>query len=170
MNLEQTKLNMYLWTSVKDRLPERTNACTRCLCIVDGDEDKVVFGEYFWRYNEKHERVWSWVCEFAGGDALYDAEVTHWLPLPSPPKKEDDQLNRTKSKFHRDIRDITDLSPKARRILADIEKMSSEERVELKPLFDRLSTAKKVFFLVALVLLVPLWFPMWIYQQLRGGK
>ena len=74
------------------------------------------------------------------------------------------------SKFHRDIRDITDLSPKARRILADIEKMSSEERVELKPLFDRLSTAKKVFFLVALVLLVPLWFPMWIYQQLRGGK
>ena len=81
-------------------------------------------------------------------------------------------MNRMKNKFHRDIRDIVELSPEARRILADIEKMSkaNEERVELKPLFDRLSTAKKVFFLVALVLLVPLWFPMWIYQQLRGSK
>jgi len=170
--MNKQKINMYLWTSVKDRLPERTSACTRCLCIVDGDEDKVVFGNYFWRYNEKHERVWSWACEFAGDDALYDAKVTHWLPLPSPPKKEDDQLNRTENKFHRDIRDITDLSPEARRLLNDIEKMSkaNDGNRKVEPLFDRLSTAKKVFFLAALVLLVPLWFPLWIYQQLLGGK
>jgi hypothetical protein len=74
-----------------------------------------------------------------------------------------------KNKFHRDI---FELSPEARRILADIEKMSkaSDGNRKVEPLFDRLSTTKKVFFLVALVLLVPLWFPLWIYQQLRGGK
>jgi hypothetical protein len=76
-------------------------------------------------------------------------------------------MNRMKNKFHRDT---VELSPKARRILADIENMSSEERANIKPLFDRLSTTRKVFFLAVLVLLVPLWFPMWIYQQLRGSK
>jgi len=37
-------------------------------------------------------------------------------------------MNRRKSKFHRDIRDIVELSPEARRILDKIEKTMKERK------------------------------------------
>ena len=61
------------WISVKERLPvtfENVLVCTKhemLICHHDGDE---------------------WVVTYDGEYAGYDYDITHWMPLPEPPKEE----------------------------------------------------------------------------------
>lgn len=61
------------WISVEDRLPEdsaEVNLFTR---------SRIVGSGYYDKYTKR------WVQYHAGG-AIY-ADVTHWMPLPEPPKE-----------------------------------------------------------------------------------
>ena len=64
------------WISVKDRLPEEKG---RYLTANKRCGDKIVvfdlwFGGGFWYVEEE--------------DDVFDFEVTHWMPMPEPPKGE----------------------------------------------------------------------------------
>lgn len=62
------------WISVKERLPEDSttvNLCTR---------SKIVGTGFYNKYTK------SWVQYYSGGSISVD--VTHWMPLPQPPKGE----------------------------------------------------------------------------------
>ena len=67
------------WISVKDRLPE------------DGDE--VLFFVMDWVMKGKYcKQVPHWEAYLSGGSAHYHKNngiehVTHWMPLPEPPKE-----------------------------------------------------------------------------------
>ena len=60
------------WVSVKDRLPDKP-----CSCLV--------FLIYGWRALERWEGD-SWVL-------AKESEVTHWMPLPEPPKEENHETD-----------------------------------------------------------------------------
>ena len=61
------------WISVKDRLPEEN---LRALCFIQKDGIQILcFGKYGGRM------TWQ------GDEYNYELnEVTHWMPLPEPPK------------------------------------------------------------------------------------
>ena len=62
------------WISVKDRLPDASadvSLCTRSGIVGTG-------------YYDKYRK--SWVQYYAGGALCVD--VTHWMPMPEPPKGE----------------------------------------------------------------------------------
>lgn len=66
------------WISVENRLPEDTR--DYIICILAGDGTKhVTTGTYDWRY--KH-----WIDKI--GIIWVPDRVTHWTPLPEPPKEE----------------------------------------------------------------------------------
>jgi hypothetical protein len=79
------------WFSVKDSLPdfiEDKDITKNVLCIVAG---KVVLGQRHYIHGEG----WLWACGagYVFGDlatveieADDDYNVTHWMPLPEPPK------------------------------------------------------------------------------------
>lgn len=70
------------WVSVNDRLPEEWKEVIAC------DENAVVYPQARWFFGRRHdERIWEWAYE-AGMDywVSVDAPVTHWIPLPEPPK------------------------------------------------------------------------------------
>lgn len=69
------------WISVKDRLPDES---CECLGIVGGEVTEV-------SYSPKSKGlicVWS-MCDADGSKPLSDDAVTHWMPLPEPPKDGD---------------------------------------------------------------------------------
>ena len=69
------------WISVKDRLPDKS---CECLGVVDGEVTEV-------SYAPKQKGlicVWS-MCDAGGSKPLPDDAVTHWMPLPEPPKEDD---------------------------------------------------------------------------------
>lgn len=71
------------WISVKDRLPEEDN---EYLAVVDGVIMEV-------GYTPKQKGlicVWS-TCDADGFKPLPDDAVTHWIPMPEPPKDSDDK-------------------------------------------------------------------------------
>lgn len=60
------------WVSVKDRLPDSNNVVLAC---IDDGQCKIVRSAYVSSYGE-----WKWL------DA--SQKVTHWMPMPDPPKEE----------------------------------------------------------------------------------
>ena len=78
-----------LWISVKDRLPEeKINPVTKdfqqviCFCDFGGDPritDVRTFG-YGTPMGHKEAHFWY-------GPGIMDGVVTHWMPLPEPPKE-----------------------------------------------------------------------------------
>lgn len=60
------------WVSVKDRLPE---AGVKCLIR---DMKDAAIGMYM------ENGIWQW----ADGDFYAKGGITHWMPLPEPPKEE----------------------------------------------------------------------------------
>ena len=63
------------WISVKDDLP--THVCMPCLIYADGCTNVAD-----WSHDKYGDDWWFYV------DGEYDPEVTHWMPLPEPPKEE----------------------------------------------------------------------------------
>jgi hypothetical protein len=66
------------WINAKDRLPDES---CECLGVVDGEVTEV-------SYDPKQKGlicVWS-MCDADGFRPLSDDAVTHWMPLPEPPK------------------------------------------------------------------------------------
>jgi hypothetical protein len=63
------------WISVKDRLPEMND-----LCLVSTQFERVRIAQYRWE---------SWLFDdgFSAVQQLLNY-VTHWMPLPKPPKDE----------------------------------------------------------------------------------
>lgn len=62
------------WISVKERLPEEGEIVLACVkCAPD---------------NHLEVRQASRWCDEAGGWGIYEGCVTHWMPLPTPPKEE----------------------------------------------------------------------------------
>ena len=66
------------WISVKDRLPEDYNNYDYMLCYFEGWDD--MFFQRTLEYDIE-EKEWS---DHEGN--VYN-KVTHWMPLPEPPKQ-----------------------------------------------------------------------------------
>lgn len=65
------------WISVEERLPEPYQNVLTCAWKLFGADRRLVYGiDYTIENNE-------WVC---GGES-YKTMVTHWMPLPEPPKE-----------------------------------------------------------------------------------
>ena len=74
------------WISVEDRLPEDN---TRCLIWSDGEY--YISVPHFYKGRGKSnlgKRVAVWNEQYLGQDVSATfTNVTHWMPLPSPPQK-----------------------------------------------------------------------------------
>lgn len=71
----QTKINTYCapqWISVKDRLPETI-------------DDVIVCNEYGTVYSAWYNNNNMWV--YALTDVIITCKITHWMPMPKPPKE-----------------------------------------------------------------------------------
>ena len=66
------------WIKVRDRLPQQLLG--KFLLFTDGTE--VFFGRYFYGNSHKDECLWK--AEIGWVDK--DSDITHWMPLPEPPK------------------------------------------------------------------------------------
>ena len=64
------------WVSVKDRLPENDQWA---LCFME-DKSFGTFRVFQWNYID-----WQWND---GNEWFDEKDVTHWMPLPEPPKGE----------------------------------------------------------------------------------
>jgi hypothetical protein len=62
------------WVSVKDRLPPKTKSATW------SDDDVLILCLYSYEIGRTRNNVW------VGMDNSYIENVTHWQPLPEPPK------------------------------------------------------------------------------------
>jgi hypothetical protein len=87
-NEELKKQNQ--WISVKDRLPEYAghNVIVRAKNIPYGHSEIFLaflgYGDYKWHTTDKlKQRIYD-------GRILEDWNVTHWQPLPQPPKESED--------------------------------------------------------------------------------
>ncbi len=72
------------WISVKDRLPDKEGVYIgfiqynpACSCVTPVRYIKQLSGEYWW---------W-WIFEKS-----YTNYITHWMPLPTPPPKENEDV------------------------------------------------------------------------------
>ena len=68
------------WISVDELLPEKSEDNI----LVYFDDGEFTVGEFEKGPNGTGE--WHYFCEFTG-------EITHWMPLPDPPKKPEVQFN-----------------------------------------------------------------------------
>lgn len=75
------------WISVKDRLPEESGNYIVCC-----DDSSCSYGEGIWYssdvvvVSEYYEGSWIWYE--SGTEWSLENIVTHWMPLPEPPKGE----------------------------------------------------------------------------------
>lgn len=72
--------------SVDERLPEKNQLVLAWLSGVKGHSD-VLWKREGWYLVPWHGTVWAWqyidaACKHLDADSL---EVTHWMPLPTPP-------------------------------------------------------------------------------------
>lgn len=65
------------WISVKDRLPEKGNEDWYNIVLTNKQSGKKVVRTGYWDYYHKR---------FYGFESTFNFEVTHWMPLPEPPK------------------------------------------------------------------------------------
>jgi hypothetical protein len=90
------------WHRVEEELPKHGQRILICLRFtnLDGEEEpaKTVYG-YFENFEKKGRRYWTWEDEEALMEACMSKEsdfdpeygttrITHWMPLPEPPKEE----------------------------------------------------------------------------------
>ena len=104
------------WISVKDRMPESQTcvlvtvktrngkhvvliACHVNAREVDSEDYRWQDAEIDWDYDEENDIYWVPECWYEGNfveentswiiDEYADGIVTHWMPLPEPPKEDD---------------------------------------------------------------------------------
>lgn len=63
------------WIPVTERLPEKNNQWVLCLCV--GGAMEVLKFDY---------TMWNWYSQYPGR-CYMESYVTHWMPLPEPPKE-----------------------------------------------------------------------------------
>lgn len=73
---EQPTVNPYKWISVEDRLPEEN---TDVLIYRGGFRDDLMNVYTYMGHNE-------WEDEYGYWSRTDDEGITHWMPLPEPPK------------------------------------------------------------------------------------
>ena len=79
-----TDNNVVKWISVKDRLPE---TYTRVLVRVNGYKE-ILVGWYTETFkNSNNEKFDCWSIEYKLSERSMEP-VTHWMPMPAPPKGE----------------------------------------------------------------------------------
>ncbi len=65
------------WVSVEDKLPPFKE---KEYIVTDGDNVDVYWWKHFRSFGRKQEWCWN------DRDEFFDFNVTHWMPLPKPPK------------------------------------------------------------------------------------
>lgn len=72
------------WISVEERLPQPSEKCVVALKV--GNETKIDLGERVPCYDYRtKERYYEWEITY-DWDEGEGCEITHWMPLPEPPK------------------------------------------------------------------------------------
>lgn len=77
------------WISVEERLPEKNSESNGTWCsdtILATAAGYILFG-YFYVY--KYSGTWEFVCVDEDMDSDRCVTVTHWMPLPEPPKEQE---------------------------------------------------------------------------------
>ena len=74
--IQQLEEQVPRWISVEERLPEEG---VRSVCLIYADGYTCVAE---WSHDRRGDDWWFYVS------GEYDPEVTHWMPLPQPPKGE----------------------------------------------------------------------------------
>lgn len=64
------------WIPVEERLPDENNRWVLCLCVSGAME--VLKFDY---------TMWNWYAQYPGR-CYMENYVTHWMPLPEPPKED----------------------------------------------------------------------------------
>ena len=72
--LERTR-----WIPCSERMPEKNDQWVLCLCVSGAIE--VLKFDY---------TMWNWDAQYPGR-CYMENYVTHWMPLPAPPKEEQKQ-------------------------------------------------------------------------------
>lgn len=75
------------WVSVEERLPYNHGEYIVCVCDEDESIDEQIWGDTVVVFADYYDGTFTWY----EGDEEYDISdiVTHWMPLPAPPTKED---------------------------------------------------------------------------------
>ena len=109
------------WISVKDRMPKSKTCVLVTVKTRDGEHVVLIArhvnarevdsedyewqdAEIDWDYDEENDIYWVPECWYEGNfveentswiiDEYADGIVTHWMPIPEPPKEEDNADNR----------------------------------------------------------------------------
>jgi hypothetical protein len=73
------------WISVNDQLPEVSKDILFC------DEEKVYFGFYGYKTTDRERLDLGFIDKEMHSDAIgyayFEENITHWMPIPKPPKK-----------------------------------------------------------------------------------
>lgn len=81
------------WISVKDRLPE---SCTYVLVFADnqGTNEPKPYSIAKWEYSQwefvNEEMAWTYGAHQDMDYSMWGSDITHWMPLPPPPKPIED--------------------------------------------------------------------------------
>ena len=77
------------WVSVEERLPEKRGEYIVCACDEGEPIDERIWGDTVVICADYYDGTFTWY----EGVTEYDISdiVTHWMPLPTPPGKEDQQ-------------------------------------------------------------------------------
>ena len=73
------------WISVKDRLPDEDDI--NDYLITDGK--RCFVGFYHHKAKGWDNFTLGWIQEYYADGEVDDIEITHWMPLPEPPKESD---------------------------------------------------------------------------------
>lgn len=74
------------WVSVEDRLPSGNGRYIVCACDANEPLNEQIWGDTVVICAEYYDKCWTWyegICEYD-----LDGLVTHWMPLPEPPKED----------------------------------------------------------------------------------
>ena len=74
------------WVSVEDRLPERNGEYIVTACDEGESYDEKIWNDTVVVCAEYYKGCWTW--EENNTEYSLDGIVTHWMPLPEPPKRE----------------------------------------------------------------------------------
>ena len=76
------------WVSVEDRLPERNGTYIVTACDEREPYDMIIWNDTVVVCAEYYKGCWTW--EENNTEYSLDGIVTHWMPLPEPPKEVQD--------------------------------------------------------------------------------